>query len=70
MEQLFNFDLEKIFNSSEKEISERKKSLNLFLKTGLPNKKNENWKFTDLNSIINKNFKFISHNQDFKLKKK
>ena len=70
MEQLFNFDLEKIFNSSEKEISERKKSLNLFLKTGLPNKKSENWKFTDLNSIINKNFKFISHNQDFKLKKK
>ena len=70
MEQLFNFDLEKIFNSSEKEISERKKSLNLFLKTGLPNKKDENWKFTDLNSIINKNFKFISHNQDFKLKKK
>ena len=70
MEQLFNFDLEKIFNSSEKEISERKKSLNLFLKTGLPNKKNENWKFTDLNSIINKNFKFISHNQDFELEKK
>ncbi len=70
MEQLFNFDLEKIFNSSEKEISERKKSLNLFLKTGLPNKKDENWKFTDLNSIINKNFKIISHNQDFELEKK
>ena len=70
MEQLFNFDLEKIFNSSEKEILERKKSLNLFLKTGLPNKKDENWKFTDLNSIINKNFKIISHNQDFELEKK
>ena len=70
MEQLFNFDLEKISNSSEKEALDRKKNLKLFLNTGFPNKKDENWKFTDLNSIISKNFDSISNNQDFKLEKK
>ena len=54
MEQLFNFDLDKISNYSEKEALDRKKNLKLFLNTGFPNKKDENWKFTDLNSIISK----------------
>ncbi len=69
MEQLFNFDLDKISNSPIKTVSDRKKSLKLFLETGLPNKKDENWKFTDLNSIISKNFKNITNNQDFTLNK-
>ena len=69
MEQIFNFDLKKISNSSSQEILDREKSLKLFLKTGLPNKKDENWKFTDLNFIINKNFKNITNNQDFTLNK-
>ena len=55
MEQLFNFDLEKISNSSDKEALDRKNNLELFLKNGLPNKKDENG--TDLNAIISKNFK-------------
>ena len=62
MEQLFNFDLEKISSSSKKEELDRKKNLKLFLETGLPSKKDENWKFTDLNFIIKKNFKNISNN--------
>ena len=70
MEQLFDFKLSKILNSSKKEALEREKNLKLFLKAGLPNKQSENWKFTDLNSIINKNFKNITNNQDFKLEKK
>ena len=70
MEQLFNFDLKKISNNSEKEILERKKSLKLFYDNGLPNKKDENWKFTDLNSIISKNFKNITNNFEFKNEKK
>ena len=70
MEQLFNFDLEKISNSSDKEALDRKNNLELFLKNGLPNKKDENWKFTDLNLIINKNFKKITNNQNFSLDKK
>ena len=70
MEQLFNFDLNKINHFSENEKLEREKNLNLFLKNGLPNKKDENWKFTDLNLIISKNFKNIINNQTFELDKK
>ena len=64
MEQLFNIDLEKISTASKKELEERKKNLNIFLESGLPNKKDENWKFTDLNAIIKKNFKNIVNNQE------
>ena len=39
MEQLFNIDLKKISSSSKKEALNRKKNFELFLKSGLPNKK-------------------------------
>ncbi len=70
MEQLFNIDFKKISTSSQKEASERKNFFDLFLKAGLPNKKDENWKFSDLNFIINKNFKQIKNYDDFKPDKK
>ncbi len=70
MEQLFNIDLKKISSASSHEALERKKNLELFLKTGLPNKKDENWKFSDLNFIISKNFKQITNNDDLKFDKK
>ena len=70
MEQLFKIDLKQINTTSQKESLERKKNFELFLKTGLPNKKDENWKFTDLNSIINKNFKKILNNNEFEFNKK
>ena len=70
MEQLFNIDLKKISASSKKEALERKKNFDLFLKNGLPNKKDENWKFSDLNFIISKNFKQITNNDVFKFDKK
>ena len=70
MDQLFNIDLKKIPVSSDEEALERKKNLELFLETGLPNKKDENWKFSDLNFIISKNFKQISISDDFKFDKK
>ena len=70
MDQLFNIDLKKIPVSSDEEALERKKNFELFLETGLPNKKNENWKFSDLNFIISKNFKQISIPDDFKFDKK
>ena len=69
MEQLFNIDLKKISSTSPQEALERKKNLELFLKNGLPNKKDENWKFSDLNFIINKNFKQITNNDDLKFDK-
>ncbi len=68
-QEIFNLDMEKISESFKKEISDRKKNLELFLESGLPNKKDENWKFTDLKSIIGKNFKNITNNQDFNFNK-
>ena len=70
MENLFNIDLNIISSSSKKEALERKKNFDLFLKNGLPNKKDENWKFSDLNFIISKNFKQITNNDVFKFDKK
>ena len=70
MEQLFNIDLKKLSFSSQNDEIERKKNFELFLKKGLPNKKDENWKFSDLNSIIKKIFKEISNNDEFKFDKK
>ena len=70
MNQLFNIDLKKIPVSSDEEALERKKNFELFLETGLPNKKDENWKFSDLNFIISKNFKQISISDDFRFDKK
>ena len=70
MEQLFKLDLGKIRNISKKEILERKKNLDLFFDNGLPNKKDENWKFSDFNFIINKNFKHITNNQEFQTERK
>ena len=70
IEQIFNIDLKKISFSSKKEALERKKNFDLFLKTGLPNKKDENWKFSDLNLIISKNFKKIENNDELKFNEK
>ena len=67
MEQLFNIDFKRINSSNDKEAADRKKNFELFLKGGFPNKKNENWKFSDLNNIISKNFKNITNNDEYKL---
>ncbi len=70
MEQLFNIDFKRILSSDDKEDVNRKKNFEFFLKRGLPNKKDENWKFSDFNLIINKNFKNISNNEDYKFDEK
>ena len=70
MEPLFNIDIKKIPSSNDKEAAARRKNFELFLKEGLPNKKNENWKFSDLNFIISKNFKNITNNNDYKFDEK
>ena len=70
MEPLFNIDLKKIPSLNDKEVADRGKNFELFLKEGLPNKKNENWKFSDLNFIISKNFKNITNNNDYKFDEK
>ena len=70
MEHLFNIDFKKISTLTKKEALERKKIFELFLKAGLPNRKDENWKFSDFNFIISKNFKQITNCEDFKFDKK
>ena len=53
----------KIFTNEEKNF--RLKNLNYFNDTGFPNRKIEDWKFTDLKNIVSKNFNKL----DFKSKK-
>jgi len=69
MKQNYNFDIDKIKSLSTKEKFVRQKNLNLFLENGFPNKQNEDWKFTDLNSILNKNFDNITNDIKFDIKK-
>ena len=69
MEELFNIDLKKTSLFSKKNDTKREKHLKLFLESGFPNKKDENWKFTDLNSIIKNNFKNISNDYSFYFEK-
>ena len=62
MKQNCDFKIDKIKDLSSEEISLRKKNLDLFYQNGFPNKKNEDWKFSDLNSILSKNFNKIANN--------
>jgi Fe-S cluster assembly protein SufD len=65
MTQSYDFNIEKIKNLSLEEKILRQKNLDLFYKSGFPNKQVEDWKFTDLNLILNKNFDSISNDIDF-----
>ena len=62
MKQNYDFKIDKINDLSPEEISLRKKNLELFYQTGFPNKKDEDWKFSDLNSILSDNFNKIVNN--------
>jgi|TARA_Y100000389_G_scaffold5099_1_gene4808 Fe-S cluster assembly protein SufD len=64
MKNFYDFKINNIKNLSLEEKKLRKKNLDLFYKNGFPNKKNEDWKFTDLNFILGKNFNNIA-NKDF-----
>ena len=44
--------------------------LDSFIEKGFPNKKDENWKFSDLNFIISNNFKNIINNDNYKFDEK
>ncbi len=62
MEQYYDFKIEKIKGLSPEELHSRKKNLDLFYQIGFPDKKEEDWKFSDLNSILRQNFKKIVNN--------
>ena len=65
MKQSYDFNIEKIKNLSLEEKISRQKNLDLFYKSGFPTKQLEDWKFTDLNLILNKNFDTISNDVNF-----
>ena len=69
MNQSYDFNIEKIKNLSLEEKILRKKNLDLFYKFGFPTKQVEDWKFTDLNLILNKNFESISNDINFESNK-
>ena len=50
---------------SQKDIEIKKFSLDNFINKGFPNRKEEDWKFSDLNQIINKNIGELSFYNDY-----
>ena len=68
MKEKLKIDFEKILkisNFSEKDIKFKKDQLDKFIENGFPGKRLENWKFLDLNQIINKNIENISFYNDY-----
>ncbi|WP_415303601.1 Fe-S cluster assembly protein SufD [Candidatus Pelagibacter sp. Uisw_090] len=69
MEQL-KVDFNKVIGSlklSEKSINSRKENFNQFVENGFPNKRAEDWKFSDLNQIISSNIENLRFHTDFKI---
>ena len=68
MKEQLQIDFDKIVKTSsfsKRDIELKQRSLNEFLKMGFPNKRQENWKFSDLNQIINKNIGELSFFNDY-----
>ena len=61
MKNFYDFKVDNIIGLSAQEKEFRNKELNLFSKNGFPNKREEAWKFTDLNTILSKNFANITN---------
>jgi len=71
IEQL-KIDFDKIVGSlelSNESIESRKKNFNQFTENGFPNKRIEDWKFSDLNQIISANIENLRFHNDLELNK-
>ena len=69
MEQL-KVDFDKVIESlklSVENINSRKKNFNQFVENGFPNKRVEDWKFSDLNQIISSNIKNLRFHTNFEI---
>ena len=62
MIQNFQEYIKNIDNISPQEKRDRERSLELFNKKGFPNKKLEEWKFTDIKKVIQQNFNELNPN--------
>ena len=70
MEQKLKTDFDKFIstsNFSNQEIKFKKEALDNFLKNGFPNRKLENWKFSDINQIIQKNIGELAFYNDYNI---
>ena len=68
MEEQLKIDFDKVIKGlklSDENIKFRRKNLDEFIKSGFPNKRKEEWKFSDLNQIINSNIKELTFFNDF-----
>jgi Fe-S cluster assembly protein SufD len=71
MEQL-KIDFDKVIESlklSHENIISRKKNFNQFVENGFPNKRVEDWKFSDLNQIISSNIDNLRFYSDLEVSK-
>ena len=68
MEKQLKSDFEKIVRTSgfsKKDIKIKENFLNKFIERGFPNKKLENWKFSDISQIIKKNIGDLDFYNDY-----
>ncbi len=68
MKEQLNKDFENILKNlslSQKDVEIKKFCLNNFIDKGFPNRKEEDWKFSDLNQIIKKNIGELSFFSDY-----
>ena len=66
MDENINIDvsqIDKINKISSEEKKFRIKNLELFKAAGFPNKRNEDWKFSDFKNIVNTNFNILDANK-------
>ena len=71
MEQKLKTDFDKFIsmsNFSNQEIKLKKEALDNFLKNGFPSRKLENWKFSDIKQIIQKNIGELKFYNDYNIK--
>ena len=73
MSEQLQSDFDKITKTlkiSEDEIQIKKNFLKKFIKSGFPNRKQEDWKFLDISQIIKKNISDLSFFNDYSLPNK
>ena len=62
--------IQEVSNFSNRDIEIKKSYLNKFIENGFPNRKQENWKFLDINQIINNNISDLSFYNDYSIENK
>ena len=62
--------IQEVSNFSNRDIEIKKSYLNKFIDNGFPNRKQENWKFLDINQIISNNISDLSFYNDYSIENK